>query len=55
MIPTVFTLRDLHGRDRRVARGLLERLRMLTDWQLRAMGFDPASVNEACRVADGEV
>lgn len=55
VIPNVFTLRTLSGGDRRVSRGVLERLRMLMDWQLKAAGLDPASVNAACRLADGEV
>jgi len=32
----------------------LKRLRMLADWQLRELGFDPASVTKACQEEDEE-
>lgn len=54
MVKTVFTVRGTDGSERRVSRAVLERLRMLRDWQLRERGYDPASVNVACRLADGE-
>jgi len=30
----------------------LERLRMLSDWQLQQMGYDPIEVTNACRSLD---
>lgn len=53
-IPSVFTVRGLKGGEKRINRLLLEQLRMLMDWQLRNLGYEPMSINEACRLADGE-
>lgn len=30
----------------------IDRLRMLADWQLRQMGYDPAEVTARCRELD---
>lgn len=49
-----FVVRGVRGGEKRINRLLLEQLRMLMDWQLRELGYDPQSVNEACRKADGE-
>lgn len=54
MIPSVFHVRGLNGGTKMVNRRTLEDLRYLMDWQLRSLGYDPRSVNEACRKADGE-
>lgn len=48
----MFELRKLDGTTERVGFSYLESLRMLMDWQLRAKGYDPASVNEALNVLD---
>lgn len=53
MIPKIFTVRGTKGGEKRINRLLLEQLRMLMDWQLRQLGYDPDSVTEACRKADG--
>lgn len=50
----MFTIRGVKGGEKRINRLLLEQLRMLMDWQLRTLGYDPDSVSEACRKADGE-
>jgi hypothetical protein len=34
--------------DVKIDRKLLERLRMLMDWQLVQMGYDPMSITLAC-------
>jgi hypothetical protein len=36
----------------RITRKKLEELRMLADWQLRELGFEPITINNACRVAE---
>jgi hypothetical protein len=55
MIPRTFFVKNLdRTREKMVNRLLLEELRMLMDWQLRELGYDPQSINEACRKADGE-
>lgn len=54
MIPKFFTVKGIRGGEKRINRLLLEQLRMLMDWQLRELGYDPASVTAACREADGE-
>jgi hypothetical protein len=38
----------------RITREYLNRLRMLMDWQVRHMGFDPDSITVACLVEDEE-
>jgi len=50
----VFIVRGINGSEKRITRLTLEQLRMLMDWQLRQLGYDPQSVNAACRKADGE-
>lgn len=49
---SIFTVRGIRGGTKRINRRTLEELRMLMDWQLRDLGYDPLSVNEACRKAD---
>ena len=38
--------------DVKVTRQRLNQLRMLADWQLAELGFDPISINAACRAID---
>jgi hypothetical protein len=47
-----FLIRGTRGGEKRVGRQLLERLRMLMDWQLAALGYLPESVTAACLQAD---
>lgn len=49
---TMHTVKGKNGGQKRVTRLVLEQLRMLMDWQLRELGYDPQSVTEACRRAD---
>ena len=46
-------VKGINGNDRTISRFELERLRMLMDWQLRRLGYDPTSVTEACGKRDG--
>lgn len=43
-----------NGVIQRVSRRTLEDLRMQMDWQLAQAGYEPMSINVACRIADGE-
>ena len=43
-----------NDRTKLVTRKELEVLRMQADWQLRQLGYDPTSVNSACREADND-
>jgi hypothetical protein len=52
MKKSVFTVRSIKGQEKRIGRIVLEQLRMLMDWQLWDLGYDPTSINEACRLAD---
>jgi hypothetical protein len=45
-------VKSTDGREKNVCRLVLEQLRMLMDWQLRELGYDPVSVTEACWKAD---
>ncbi len=54
MIPKIFWIRKINGEEEMVNRHRLEELRMLMDWQLRQQNYNPTSVVEACRLADGE-
>lgn len=51
---SMFTIKLLNGDEEQVNPATLERLRMLADWQLRTLGYEPSSINAACRIADGE-
>lgn len=55
MIPKMFWVKSVDGtKTKMINRLQLEELRMIMDWQLREAGYDPDSVTEACRKADGE-
>lgn len=43
----MFEIKRLDGTTERVGFSYLESLRMLMDWQLRARGYDPMSINAA--------
>lgn len=48
----IYRVTGMGGGSKRVDRATLERLRMLADWQLRQLGYDPAGICAACRLAD---
>jgi hypothetical protein len=48
----MWTVKTTAGTETRIGDGYLHRLRMWADWQIRAAGYDPVSVNEACRTMD---
>jgi len=48
----VFMVKGVNGGEKLVSRLTLEQLRVLMDWQLRQLGYDPTSVTEACLKAD---
>ncbi len=50
----MFFVTGTNGQTKMVNRLLLEQLRMMMDWQLRTLGYDPESINKACRQAEGE-
>lgn len=45
----MWTITKLNGQNCLVGRGYLDRLIMLMDWQITAMGYTPESVNAAAR------
>lgn len=52
---TVYQVKSVCGtKTKNVSRHTLNQLRMLMDWQLRQLGYDPMSVTIACRKLDGE-
>ena len=48
----MYTVKGIRGGEKRITSTILEQLRMQMDWQLRELGYDPASVTAACCLAD---
>jgi hypothetical protein len=48
----MWTIKTTDGIEIRVSAGMLQRLRMFADWQVKASGYDPQSVTLACRKQD---
>lgn len=48
----MWTIKRTDGTPVQVGAGYLERLRMMMNWQIAAAGYDPDSVNAACRKRD---
>jgi hypothetical protein len=48
----MYFVKGLKGGQKMVSRLRLEQLRMLMDWQLRRLGYDPDSVTALCLKAD---
>lgn len=50
MFTEQYVVRSTDGSKQKwVDRGVVEQLRMLMDWQIRNLGYDPDSINVACR------
>jgi hypothetical protein len=51
---TMFYVKSADGiKEKAISRVVLEQLRMLMDWQLRQLGYCPASVTAECQRLEG--
>lgn len=50
----MYAVKSMRGPVQRVGRPLLERLRMQSDGQLLAAGYDPRSITVVCLQADAD-